>query len=55
MGTISKIRAGQMPLLQARVQSGTYARVMRAAKLIDQPAAAWLRMAVMEKLERDGQ
>lgn len=40
--------------LATRVQRETQARVFDAAKRADQPVAAWLRMAIMEKLERDG-
>ena len=41
-------------LLSVRVQRDTARRVAAAAKRIDQPVAAWLRMAIIEKLQRDG-
>lgn len=42
------------PAIAARVSRETWERVAAAAKRMDQPVSAWLRMAVMEKLERDG-
>ena len=41
-------------LLSARVKRDTAQRVSRAASAADQPVSAWLRMAIMEKLTRDG-
>jgi hypothetical protein len=42
-----------LTLLQVRVQRATARRVAEAAKRIDQPVAAWLRLAIVEKLDRD--
>jgi hypothetical protein len=55
MGNVAKRSVGPvMPILSTRVQTGTAVKVSRAAKAIDQPVAAWLRIAIMEKLTRDG-
>jgi hypothetical protein len=41
-------------LLQVRVQRDTARKVAAAARRVDQPVSAWLRMAIIEKLNRDG-
>lgn len=41
-------------LVTARVSRSTAGRVASAARQVDQPMSAWLRMAIMEKLARDG-
>jgi hypothetical protein len=43
-----------MASLYTRVRLETAKRVNEAARKADQPVSAWLRMAIMEKLERDG-
>jgi predicted transcriptional regulator len=53
MGTTSP-RIYPLVLISTRVRSETAKRVNEAAKRADQPVSAWLRMAIMEKLERDG-
>jgi hypothetical protein len=56
MGTTTPSRGtpSLLTLLAVRVRPETAQRVWREAKRIDQPVSAWLRMAIMEKLDRDG-
>jgi hypothetical protein len=49
----TKTTPSSLTLLQVRVQRATARRVTEAARQIDQPVAAWLRLAIVEKLERD--
>ena len=39
--------------IQVQVMRETADRMDKAARAIDQPRSAWLRMAIMEKLTRD--
>jgi len=45
---------GQAPLVQLRLTRAFYQRVAEAARSVEQPVTAWIRMAILEKLERDG-
>ncbi len=54
MGKLAAQSAPGLVLLSARVKRDTAQRVARAASKADQPVSAWLRMAIMEKLARDG-
>jgi hypothetical protein len=58
MGNIkprARTRPNGLTLLQTNVQKDTADRVWVAASKVDQPIAAWLRMAIIEKLDRDRQ
>jgi predicted transcriptional regulator len=39
--------------IQVQVMRETVKRMDEAARSIDQPRSAWLRMAIIEKLQRD--
>lgn len=41
-------------MLATRVRRETAQRVADAAKRIDQPMSGWVRIAIIEKLDRDG-
>lgn len=47
------VRVQAKPLLTVQVSRETAMRVVAASKRIDQSIAAWLRLAIVEKLERD--
>jgi len=42
-----------MPILKTTVSTDLARRVAQAARRIDQPVAAYVRMALTEKLDRD--
>lgn len=46
-------QASAQTLISLQVRRDTHQRVADAAKQADQPMAAWVRIAIMEKLERD--
>jgi predicted HicB family RNase H-like nuclease len=43
-----------MPELQVAVSASLHQRVWAAAKSAEQSMAGWVRMAILEKLEREG-
>ena len=51
--TVPALDHNTMPMLVTRVKRDTKQRVADAAARADQPISAWLRMAIMEKLDRD--
>jgi|HubBroStandDraft_5_1064220.scaffolds.fasta_scaffold1404960_2 hypothetical protein len=56
MGMIRPVPRPQpeQPRLNVVVSQGLHDRVMKAAKRMEQSAGAYVRMALLEKLERDG-
>lgn len=50
---LKKGTPGSLVQLQVLVRHDTRDRVDAAARRIDQPRSAWLRLAIIEKLERD--
>lgn len=51
---MGKVFTQSMPQLHVRVSSTLFERVVAAAKKAEQPITGWVRMAIVEKLQRDG-
>jgi hypothetical protein len=53
MGRVQQERPG-MPELHVSVSTGLHQRVWQASRKAEQSVSAWVRMAILEKLEREG-